>query len=139
VIAACRLLIERHGGQVPRTRAALEALPGVGRKTANVVLNVAFGEPTMRWTRTSSASSQPHRAGAGEDAAAHGRTGHCCVACWSAVEFKRRRPPLADPARTLHLQGTQAGLRALRDPRPLPMARENRASQRRCRMAVTCR
>jgi len=42
-----RLLIERHGGQVPHTREALEALPGVGRKTANVVLNVAFGEPTM--------------------------------------------------------------------------------------------
>ncbi len=43
----CRLLLERHCGQVPRERAALEALPGVGRKTANVVLNVAFGEPTM--------------------------------------------------------------------------------------------
>jgi endonuclease III len=43
----CRLLIERHGGQVPRSREQLEALPGVGRKTANVVLNVAFGEPTM--------------------------------------------------------------------------------------------
>ncbi len=39
--------MEQHGGQVPRTREALEALPGVGRKTANVVLNVAFGEPTM--------------------------------------------------------------------------------------------
>ena len=47
LIATCRLLIERHGGQVPRSRAALEALPGVGRKTANVVLNVAFGEPTI--------------------------------------------------------------------------------------------
>ena len=46
LLATCRLLIERHGGQVPRDRAALEALPGVGRKTANVVLNVAFGEPT---------------------------------------------------------------------------------------------
>jgi endonuclease-3 len=43
----CRLLLERHGGEVPRDRAALEALPGVGRKTANVVLNTAFGEPTM--------------------------------------------------------------------------------------------
>jgi len=43
----CRLLIERHGGQVPRSREALESLPGVGRKTANVVLNVAFGEATM--------------------------------------------------------------------------------------------
>jgi len=47
VIALSRLLIERHGGQVPRDRDALETLPGVGRKTANVVLNVAFGEPTI--------------------------------------------------------------------------------------------
>ena len=47
LLETCRILIEQHGGQVPRTRAALEALPGVGRKTANVVLNVAFGEPTM--------------------------------------------------------------------------------------------
>ena len=46
-VAACQMLLDRHGGQVPRTREALEALPGVGRKTANVVLNVAFGEPTM--------------------------------------------------------------------------------------------
>ena len=47
VIATCRLLIAQHGGEVPRDRAALEALPGVGRKTANVVLNTAFGEPVM--------------------------------------------------------------------------------------------
>jgi len=47
VIETCRLLIEKHGGEVPRDRASLEALPGVGRKTANVVLNVAFGEPTL--------------------------------------------------------------------------------------------
>ena len=47
VIETCRILVERHGGEVPRDRAALEALPGVGRKTANVVLNVAFGEPTI--------------------------------------------------------------------------------------------
>ncbi|WP_218569691.1 endonuclease III [Pseudomonas sp. Hp2] len=47
VIATCRILVERYGGKVPRERAALEALPGVGRKTANVVLNTAFGEPTM--------------------------------------------------------------------------------------------
>ena len=47
VLETCRLLLERHGGEVPRDRAALEALPGVGRKTANVVLNSAFGEPTM--------------------------------------------------------------------------------------------
>ena len=47
VIELCRLLIERHAGEVPSTRADLEALPGVGRKTANVVLNVAFGQPTI--------------------------------------------------------------------------------------------
>lgn len=47
LIETCRLLVKRHGGEVPRSREALEALPGVGRKTANVVLNVAFGEPTM--------------------------------------------------------------------------------------------
>ncbi len=47
VIALSELLIERHGGEVPHDRAALEALPGVGRKTANVVLNIAFGEPTI--------------------------------------------------------------------------------------------
>jgi endonuclease-3 len=47
VIATCRLLVEQYGGEVPRSREALEALPGVGRKTANVVLNTAFGEPTI--------------------------------------------------------------------------------------------
>jgi endonuclease-3 len=45
--ATCRILLDSYGGQVPHQRAALEALPGVGRKTANVVLNVAFGEPTL--------------------------------------------------------------------------------------------
>jgi len=47
IIRTCGILVERHGGEVPRERAALEALPGVGRKTANVVLNTAFGEPTI--------------------------------------------------------------------------------------------
>jgi endonuclease III len=47
LLQTCQMLVEQHSGQVPRTREALEALPGVGRKTANVVLNVAFGEPTM--------------------------------------------------------------------------------------------
>jgi endonuclease-3 len=47
VIAACRILVDEHGGEVPRTREALERLPGVGRKTANVVLNTAFGEPEV--------------------------------------------------------------------------------------------
>ncbi|HEX7719679.1 MAG TPA: endonuclease III, partial [Woeseiaceae bacterium] len=47
IIKTCKLLLARHGGQVPRTREELEALPGVGRKTANVILNTAFGEPTI--------------------------------------------------------------------------------------------
>ena len=47
IIATCRLLIEQHNSQVPHSRAALEALPGVGRKTANVILNTAFGEPVI--------------------------------------------------------------------------------------------
>jgi endonuclease III len=47
LLKTCEILVQQHGGQVPRSREALEALPGVGRKTANVVLNVAFGEPTM--------------------------------------------------------------------------------------------
>ena len=47
ILKTCKALLEEHGGKVPRTREALEALPGVGRKTANVVLNTAFGEPTI--------------------------------------------------------------------------------------------
>jgi endonuclease-3 len=47
LIATCRLLLERHAGEVPQTRAELEALPGVGRKTANVILNTAFGQPLI--------------------------------------------------------------------------------------------
>ena len=47
LLATCRILVEQYGSEVPRTREQLEALPGVGRKTANVVLNVAFGQPTM--------------------------------------------------------------------------------------------
>ncbi|HVY66346.1 MAG TPA: endonuclease III [Gammaproteobacteria bacterium] len=47
ILKTCRILVDRHGGKVPRDRDALEALPGVGRKTANVILNCAFGQPTI--------------------------------------------------------------------------------------------
>ena len=47
IIRTCEILLEQHGGEVPKDRASLEALPGVGRKTANVILNTAFGQPTM--------------------------------------------------------------------------------------------
>ena len=60
VMGLCRGLLEHHGGEVPHDRAGLEALPGVGRKTANVVLNVAFGEPTMAVNRSVAQHSE-HR------------------------------------------------------------------------------
>ncbi|MEE8464753.1 MAG: endonuclease III [Gammaproteobacteria bacterium] len=47
IIATCRILVKKYAGEIPRTRAGLESLPGVGRKTANVILNTAFGEPTI--------------------------------------------------------------------------------------------
>ena len=110
VVELSRLLVERHGGQVPRDREALEALPGVGRKTANVVLNVAFGEPTMAvdthifrlGNRTGIAPGQ-NAAGGG------GRAGRARSAGPAA-----RRASLADPARALRVQGAPAGVLALR-------------------------
>ena len=54
LLATCRILVDQYGGAVPQDRAALESLPGVGRKTANVILNTAFGEPTIQSILTSS-------------------------------------------------------------------------------------
>jgi endonuclease-3 len=100
VIALSKALIEQHGGKVPRDRDALQALPGVGRKTANVVLNVAFGEPTLA-VDTHISCVQPHLSCTGKESPA-GRTGlgkdrpgQIPAACAS----------LADPARALCLRG----------------------------------
>ena len=65
ILKTCALLLERHDGEVPRDRVALEALPGVGRKTANVILNTAFGEPTIA-VDTHIFRRQPHRTGTGK-------------------------------------------------------------------------
>ena len=97
-------LIEQHGGEVPRTREALEALPGVGRKTANVVLNIAFGEPTIAvdthifrvGNRTGLAPGK--NAARGRGRAREGRAGRIQAA----------RASLADPARPLYLHRAQA-------------------------------
>ncbi len=105
LIEACRIMIERHGGEVPRSRDALEALPGVGRKTANVVLNVAFGEPTIAVdthilrvaNRTGLA---PGKTARGRDEAARAR----------AHPLPARRAPLADPARPVCLHGARSAL-----------------------------
>ena len=124
VVELSRRLVAEHGGEVPRDREALEALPGVGRKTANVVLNVAFGEPTIAvdthifrvGNRTNMAPGltpfevelESRKGGAGQIQAA--------------------RAPLADPARPLHLCRAQAAVRAVRDQRPVPLAGEDGAS-----------
>ena len=104
VIGLSKALIEKHGGEVPRERAALEALPGVGRKTANVVLNIAFGEPTI------AVDTHIFRVG--------NRTGLAPGKTPLEVEMKLEKivprelqapcPSLADPAWPLCLQGAQA-------------------------------
>ena len=112
--ATCRILVDQHGGQVPRTREALEALPGVGRKTANVVLNNAFGDPTLAVdthvfrvaNRTGLAIGQD--ADRGRDAPARAR----------ARSVPAERAPLADPAWPLRLPGQAAAVRGVRG-RPL--------------------
>jgi endonuclease III len=104
VIALSKILLDQHGGQVPQNREALEALPGVGRKTANVVLNVAFGEPTIAVDT------------AGKD---------------RARSFQEPCASLADPARALHLHRPQAAMPDLRGARPVPLQGQNeRAADR---------
>ena len=104
VIALSRKLIERHGGEVPRDREALETLPGVGRKTANVVLNIAFGEPTI------AVDTHIFRVGnrTGSRRAKTPLEVELGLEKVVPAEYRAPRPSLADPARPLCLQGAQA-------------------------------
>ena len=121
VIALSEALVREHGGEVPHDRDALEALPGVGRKTANVVLNVAFGEAHPRRRHPRLPGLQPHPARARQDAArgrgraAEGHSRAIHVPC----------APLADPARALHLHGARAGVRQVRGEGFVHMGGEN--------------
>ena len=128
VIALSEKLIAEFGGEVPRTRAEIETLPGAGRKTANVVLNMAYGEHTMAvdthvfrvGNRTGLGAGQHatgSRAGAGEG---------------DPVGIHAARPSLADPARALHVPGAQAALRGMPDQRSLPVAGEDGLRHHRC-------
>ncbi len=124
ILATCRLLLERHGGEVPRDREALEALPGVGRKTANVVLNSAFGEPTMPVDTHIFRVANRLGLARGDDAArgrgrtAAGDSGRVPAACAS----------LAAAARSLRLQGAQARMPALPGRRPLRVQGQDAAA-----------
>ena len=108
VIVLSRQLIANHGGEVPRDREALETLPGVGRKTANVVMNVAFGEPTMAVDTHVFRVANRIGLSNGQDAA-RGRGGS--VARRSAA-IRRACASLADPARALRVQGARARMPA---------------------------
>jgi hypothetical protein len=109
LLATCRILVDEHGGQVPRTREALEALPGVGRKTANVVLNNAFGRPDA------GVDTHVFRVANRTGLALGRRRSRSSSACSSA--FRRsscQRTSLADPARPLCLRRAPAAVRGLR-------------------------
>jgi endonuclease-3 len=108
-LATCRILVEQHSGAVPRSREALEALPGVGRKTANVVLNTAFGEPTI------AVDTHIFRVSTGEGGAGRVQTG---------------RTPLADSAWPLCVQGAQARVLALRRSGALPFQTQDAGAKR---------
>ena len=125
VLALSQALIERHDGQVPRARDALEALPGVGRKTANVVLNEAFGEPTI------AVDTHVFRV-ANRTGLAPGKSPEAVEATLQRVvppQFKRGRASLADPAWALCLHRPPPGLPDLRRARDLPLSRQDAAAR----------
>ena len=114
LLGLARQLIERHGGEVPAERAALEALPGVGRKTASIILNTVFGQAEIA-VDTHSPRRQPHRPRPGQDAAG----GRGCVTCQHARRVQKGCAPLADPARPLRLYSPLPGLPQMHHPRPV--------------------
>ena len=132
VVELSRRLVAEHGGEVPRTREALEALPGVGRKTANVVLNVAFGEPTI------AVDTHIFRVG-NRTGMATGKTPLEVEMKLEAVvpaNYKSQRASLAYSARALHLPGAQAAVRKVHHRRPVQMAGQNGHAIKRCREAA---
>ena len=111
ILKTCRILIDDHDGEVPRDRQALEALPGVGRKTANVVLNTAFGEPTIAVDTHIFRVSNRTKIAPGKTPPAGGRQ----AAALGSGRLQARRASLAHSARPLRLHGTKATLRRLRN------------------------
>ena len=135
VIALSEKLIAEFGGEVPRTRAEIESLPGAGRKTANVVLNMAFGEHTM------AVDTHVFRVG-NRTGLAPGKTPlevELGLETRDPARIHAARASLADPARPLHLSGAQAALRGLPDQRSLPLAGEDGLSAEDSSFATTAR
>lgn len=112
VIATCRILLEQYAGEVPHDRAALEALPGVGRKTANVVFQYRIRRAHHGGGHAYLPRSQSHRTCAGQGRARGRRQTGEGRSCGVSA----RRASLAHPAWPLRLQGTQTGLPGLCDP-----------------------
>ena len=109
VIAAAQILVDEFGGEVPKERERLETLPGVGRKTANVVLNVAYRPADHSRRHSYFSRRQPHRPCARQEPA-RGRAKADQNNAWS---IRHPRAPLADPAWPLYLQGTPARMLAM--------------------------
>ena len=110
MIALSRILIEQFGGKIPEDRETLQTLPGVGRKTANVVLNIAFGQSTIAVdTHIFRVGNRTGLAPGKDVVAVEAAAGEA-----HAGEIQAQRPSLADPARPLRVQGAQAGMSALR-------------------------
>ena len=107
IVALSEILLREHGGKVPANREALEKLPGVGRKTANVVLNVAFGQPTIAVDTHIFRVANRTGIAPGQDA----RGGRAQAREVRARRIQAARAPLADPARALRVRRPLAALR----------------------------
>ena len=121
LIALAKKLIAEHGGKVPETREALMALPGVGRKTANVVLNTAFGQNTIGIDTHAFRVANRTGPRARQDPA----RSRAQARARRARALQAQLPPLADPARALCVQSAQARMLALHHRRSLPLQAED--------------
>ena len=126
VIALSKALVENHGGKVPQDRAALEALPGVGRKSANVVLNVAFGQPTIAVDTHIFRVANRTGLARGKNAAG----GRAWPRTHRAAGIYPQCSSLAHPSRPLCLQGEEARMLALRHRKPLQIRTQNASASR---------
>ena len=122
ILKTCRILLDEHGGEVPRDRDALQALPGVGRKTANVVLNTAFGEPTIAVDTHIFRVSNRTKIAPGKTP----RQVEDKLLTLGTRRFQARRPPLAHSARPLRLHRPASALRGVRDRGPVRVQGEDR-------------